>query len=718
MEQQGAVARQAPTANADDENSQAEGTAEGAVGYSRPTQDNCTNQQQQAAANGAGGQNVVNNPHYENIYESIEQYNAAAAANNDVVANVVGAGNAAGPADNSNGPSAAVANAPHPQNQQQQNSRAQNSNINYRNDLYDRANNFAYDVPRSVRSSLGMRRNNLQLDLNTNRIRCSGTRGGENLNGISGYGPHRQRSFDDTESYHYYNLNSNVGGAYGSTRYENIYEQIRDEPIYRNTTGGAGNSRMYGRLDVIGHGIGRIERHLSSSCGNIDHYNLGGHYAVLGHSHFGTVGHIRLNASNTSNNAHARDNAGVKSSNSSFFSCLGGENSQSMSNIYRAASSNGGQPFQQTNSTRSNFSSAAAGNSSSKCTGAIPKAKTKQSQTQSSSSKATSAANNSSPEHSSTLNRISKSSLQWLLMNKWLPLWIGQGPDCKIIDFNFMFSRNCDSCDQTSSSNTSSSQRRDLVRFNGRAEMHTRRDPSGRPLRSTLTRLRESECPSARRCFEESNYENVHVQFQNGFEFGRSRDMYESGRSTLPHRARSESPNFADRVCTQRHNSLCSTKYSDPFKNYELNTENNSFKPRTVPKKMRRIALQHEASNETSTSTSSSPTSRDEPGPSGIVFRSNGRRKISCIKGKRLPPVEPVLNAASVDSNDEDLQANLGNSAIVDATEDDQGAEAIAAAMNSGPTGSESVSGEMTDERNNSSGDGFDEAEGNSSNER
>jgi len=55
-------------------------------------------------------------------------------------------------------------------------------------------------------------------------------------------------------------------------RYENIYEQIRDEPLYRTTA--ANRVPLYTRLDVLGHGIGRIERHLSSSCGNIDHYNL------------------------------------------------------------------------------------------------------------------------------------------------------------------------------------------------------------------------------------------------------------------------------------------------------------------------------------------------------------------------------------------------------------------------------------------------------------
>lgn len=146
-------------------------------------------------------------------------------------------------------------------------------------------------------------------------------------------------------------------------RYENIYEQIRDEPLYR--TSAANRVPLYTRLDVLGHGIGRIERHLSSSCGNIDHYNLGGHYAVLGHSHFGTVGHIRLNANGSGVAApgvagtgtcnvpncqgymtaagstvpveYANVKVPVKNSASSFFSCLHGENSQSMTNIYKTS---------------------------------------------------------------------------------------------------------------------------------------------------------------------------------------------------------------------------------------------------------------------------------------------------------------------------------------------------------------------------------------------
>lgn len=75
---------------------------------------------------------------------------------------------------------------------------------------------------------------------------------------------------------------------------ENIYETIEDirrqqrqlqqpeieEPLYldqpscSSTYGRIGNA--YGRIDIIGHGIGRIERHLSSSCGSIN----SNHYAI------------------------------------------------------------------------------------------------------------------------------------------------------------------------------------------------------------------------------------------------------------------------------------------------------------------------------------------------------------------------------------------------------------------------------------------------------
>lgn len=124
--------------------------------------------------------------------------------------------------------------------------------------------------------------------------------------------------------------NSNVEGAVGydplpssSQEYENIYETINNDPsgsneaaneniyervdeiprlgprrissdrniarpieypneIYNmpscSTYGRIGNA--YGRIDIIGHGIGRIERHLSSSCGSgIDnHYSIENFY--------------------------------------------------------------------------------------------------------------------------------------------------------------------------------------------------------------------------------------------------------------------------------------------------------------------------------------------------------------------------------------------------------------------------------------------------------
>lgn len=691
------MARQATTANGilggfDDESSQAEGTVEGGAGAVR--QDNINSVQNQQNNNNS------NNPHYENIYESIEQYavNNVDAANN-VAAAVAGPANV--PADNlHNNSNNNNTNSPHleiggcagavggpiqpmlgqkqkiqqnhiqPQSQLQ--NRSNNLNIGYRNDLYDRTNNSsAYDVPRPLRNGIGIRRNNLQLDLHSNRLRygaaLSGLTAGGGIPGNSGasvsggHGVYRQRSFDDTESQNYYNFNYS-----NQARYENIYEQIREEPIYRNA------GRVYGRLNVIGHGIGRIERHLSSSCGNIDHYNLGGHYAVLGHSHFGTVGHIRLNAGAnnnvgpsglTSNNGKlgagtnctgaGKNSDGVKTSNSSFFSCLGGENSQSLSNIYRvtgggsnAAASNSFQnvattsriPLSSVHQQQQQQSPNQNGvNSVGRSTGAIPKNKngklssnsntntqsnnntintTKSNKSSNSVVTGNNSTTSSNPEHTSTLNRISKSSLQWLLVNKWLPLWMGQGPDCKVIDFNFMFSRNCDGCHYSSSSTASAPSNnntvgptnnqigQDLVRFNGinpmtNSVLHTRRDPSGRPLRSTLSRLRESEYHyqspgSLRRAGgnnnannngagninDENNYENVHVHFQNGFEFGRSRENYDNRPQLL--RARSESPTFSQRVCKQRN---INSQYSDPFKNYELNTENNTFKPKGLSEK-------------------------------------------------------------------------------------------------------------------------------------
>ncbi|CAH0564269.1 unnamed protein product [Brassicogethes aeneus] len=152
---------------------------------------------------------------------------------------------------------------------------------------------------------------------------------------------------------------------------ENIYETIEDlrqrqqasffyfveqqlqnaaEPLYDNeqpscssTYGMIGNA--YGRIDVIGHGIGRIERHLSSSCGSIN----SNHYAALD-----TV----------------------------YGSCSG----------------------------------AAGGANLNQRTMPLPV-----------------------PPPLDRTGRISKVSVQWLLANKWLPLWIANtdqgGRDYRIIDF-------------------------------------------------------------------------------------------------------------------------------------------------------------------------------------------------------------------------------------------------------------------------------------------
>ena len=302
----------------------------------------------------------------------------------------------------------------------------------------------------------------------------------------------------------------------------------------------------YGRLDVIGHGIGRIERHLSSSCTNIDHYNNGSHYAVLGHSHLGAMSQIRMTNNNpAANPKDPKDPANnSKDTVKSFFSCLGGENSQSMQSMNNL--NNGGDvsaiippaPIAQP---------AAA---PSRQMGAIPKAKNKVSPkpqptpvlgmqgAQSAQApvqapkpvfQITAPANSTNgqqiyqnvqnlqnmqnvqnipqnpgnaaqnPQSSQNpLNRISKSSLQYLLVNKWLPLWMGQGPDYKIIDFNFMFSRNCE---ENVDPELTTEMNQGLVRFNGQAEYGPAREyPTmngnyPRVIRNPpqLGRLRESE---------------------------------------------------------------------------------------------------------------------------------------------------------------------------------------------------------------------------------
>lgn len=542
----------------DDDNSQAEGanSNEGAVGFShsRIVSDAPSTQR---LPNNALQQNAAANPHYENIYESLDQYNAVVNAPSAVAAapEIV----VAAPAPIAQLAAVQVAAGQHPLNLAGPSGIARSFpavNNNKRHDQYERT--VGYDVPRQMfrntsgagpsnnyaqqrmtsasapSSSTSTRRANLHLDLNPNRPRYT-----------TASRPHRQRSFDDTESAHYNNF-----------RYENIYEQIHEEPIYRNLSSSApsnaGANRVYSRLGVIGHGIGRIERHLSSSCGNIDHYNLGGHYAVLGHSHLGTVGHIRLNADTKANGSPkpGAKEPGNSGKSLNLFSCISRENSQSLTNIHRVSSANQGSTAQ--TSSNAHHSGTFSGNRH--ATGAIPKTP-KPTKSQKSNEQ-----NNEPPEkeHASNLNRMSKSSLHWLLINKWLPMWIGQEPDYNILDFNFMFSRNCHGCGDTHSNRQQS-----VVRFNGHAEMSARIEndiarrsfattdnssASFRPMRlnHSWTRLRECE----------------HGPLSRGpSPYDRYREDYYDQRAAA--RKRGES--------TRRE--------ADPFRNWELNTENNSFRP-------------------------------------------------------------------------------------------------------------------------------------------
>ncbi|KAH8413212.1 hypothetical protein KR009_008846 [Drosophila setifemur] len=705
----------------DDENSQAEGTVEGAIGgaiYGNLAPVGGAAVVAALAPPAPAPQQLPNHPHYENIYAPIGQ--PSNSSNNNSSNNIQ---NAAVVNANANAPANAEEAQQQPQQPQQPaptEANASNNNNqqptatppqqppqqqapprilpmnNYRNDLYDRSasggggilgtsSSAAYDVPRAVRSGLGYRRN-FRIDMqNANRygngFRCAPLYTNTRTN------CQRQRSFDDTESTDGYNLP--YGSAAGTMRYENIYEQIRDEPLYR--TSAANRVPLYTRLDVLGHGIGRIERHLSSSCGNIDHYNLGGHYAVLGHSHFGTVGHIRLNANgvgggaastgaaggsvcnvpncqgyvgNTSSSApveYANVKVPVKNSASSFFSCLHGENSQSMTNIYKTSGALAAHnsPLTPNVSMERAARSASAGATSTAAvseeqappeniptssssisnrpTGAIPKVKIVSKATKESSAPSAAASppalekpstpgagksgtlakksSESDADGNGTLNRISKSSLQWLLVNKWLPLWIGQGPECKMIDFNFMFSRDCVSCDSSSvasqMSNPYGTPRlgglpQDMVRFQsscagacaagGASTIRRDNIASARPLHSTLSRLRNGTEKrnqaglAGNYRYEDPSYENVHVQWQNGFEFGRSRDYdpnpnYHQHRPMLQ-RARSESPTFSNqqrrlqRQAAQAQQQAKPPKSPDPYKNYKLNVENNTFKPK------------------------------------------------------------------------------------------------------------------------------------------
>lgn len=373
----------------------------------------------------------------------------------------------------------------------------------YRNDIYDRTG--GYDIPRNVRNQSyyanmpvngTQRRSNLHLDI---RPRCP---------------PNHQHSFDDTESCYY-------GSNYST------YERVREEPVYQNS----GNP-LYGRLDVIGHGIGRIERHLSSSCGNIDHYNIGGHYAIVNQSY---VNPLVMNQNQIPNGNPQAAKDGVKS----LFSCLGGENSQSLSSVNDNNDASANQPS--TSGTQ-------------RSTGAIPKLKSKQSNKVSPKPIQPSPPIPLIPDEADS-NKFSKSSLQYLVMNKWLPL----GSDYKLIDFNFMFSRNC--------STSGISAPDGVVQFNGQAEMvesgvYQPQAPREYPMMNNgqYPRIIRNVTPQLSR-LRESEAENI--QYENA-----QREMYRGKESF---RARSESPSF--------NGSRQQRQQDEPFRNWSFNFENNSFRP-------------------------------------------------------------------------------------------------------------------------------------------
>lgn len=528
-------------------------------------------------------QNSARHPHYENIYESIEQFATV---------------NAPAPADNPQAQAQAQTSAA-PFNQNSANRRLNNlrtrNHFHYHNanasHSHPRNATLAYDVPRAARANyyatnaMGTVNRRATLESNmSNRVRYA------NANRVAAAAALRQRSFDDTESYHYSRNNTNPNGPF---RYENVYEQIREireEPIYRNIGLGRDSAanQLYGRLDVIGHGIGRIERHLSSSCGNIDHYNLGGTYAHVVHSHLST----HVYASNS-----AKETAG-KSLN--LFSCLGRENSQSMSNICRetngtaqeeagAAPEASASTSAATNAVATTSTANAAAvaippstenpSNSKHSTGAIPKKKSKakvQNSMCSSSAGATAAATAVSttatipnPAHSSALNRISKSSLQWLLMNKWLPLWIGNGPDCNVLDFNFMFSRNCDGCEnEYNDSNGDAGAAaayangyRDFGPENYYYSTLSSSSPSPRPrcYHNSLMRFNDSQL---RRAYASNGRRWPNYQRTNEMDYNSMR--YDA--NELPYNYCASPPPPPE----------------NPFRQWELNSENNSFRPANV----------------------------------------------------------------------------------------------------------------------------------------
>lgn len=652
---------------AGDEQSQAEGAAAAAVVAVA------------GAGEGNGGQNrATNNPHYENIYESVRGDGAAAAlihqqqyqhphAHSQHHHHQVTGGVAASSSSSSS------------RNATQSLNRLNHRSVNVDAYGYDVIPGNAGGGARAV-SSCGrgvMRRANLHLDLNSNG--AGNGRGRHSLarNGTLPPGGHshsiyngslsaqvgqlcpRQHSFDDTESAHYHQVQApqpqfgataaaaamgNYGGSgSGSYRYENLYEQIHEEPIYRNVS--SSGSKVYGRLDVIGHGIGRIERHLSSSCGNIDHYNLGGHYAVMGHSHLGAVGHIRMNRNSGNNNSGVVDGSqgtaaaagsgtsakdpNVKSSYSSFFNCLSKENSQSMMNMEKSVGSMGqtlsvpGVPVPGNPGENPDTEEGAVGGgghvhveklSLGRPTGAIPKVSSSASSGGGAVSAAggppantTSSANGKSKtkdpnpsqppndpgiSSSMSLNKLTKSSMQWLMMNKWLPLWMGQGSDCRVMDFNFMFSRKCEGCGDNCRHSHSDNDE-ELLQFATDDDRNVLRNYGGQPAQFWTPH------PTHRTLYGVNHWNEGRLSLRRehslqhgGYYEQANRGHYDVPRATgrfardqfLGRSQRPDSPNMGQQHPQQSQPQQQQrighwTAGGDPFRNWELNVEHNTFKP-------------------------------------------------------------------------------------------------------------------------------------------
>lgn len=579
--------------------------------------------------------NSVRNPHYENIYESIDHF-----------ATVNAAGPADAPQNSHNRPVGAVnhTDSLRTRNQTQRNASSSSSSSTL---TYPR-NGAAYDIPRqAIRSNNYYATNNRRLNIDANRIRYMNTNRSN-----------RQRCFDDTESNHY---------AHGHNwRYENIYEQIHEEPIYRNNNRfmnrGVNANRVYGRLF---HGIGRIERHLSSSCGNLERLNLGGTYAILGHSHLGTVGHIRLNAANAANNT--KESAG-KSLN--FFSCLGRENSQSMSNICRDA--NNGNIAEAQPSAAAAHERPPQNENTVKHTGAIPKVRNQQNAAQ----------NNVAPMHTTTLNRMSKSSLHWLLMNKWLPLWYyGDGSECNVLDFNFMFSRNCEGC-------INDSMRRQQKRLlNGTANDeryangYERRDPA-------------------------ENQWHFNNDDNNSFQFGEPDVFQRTQRVNVcahpAHYNGHEAENF-DENSLSRSFQRVPPHAENPFRRWELNSENNSFRPASVrritdgtfphsaPNQTVRIDVEQNVNQAVPSTSRQNDDAIGESSSQQSKSQSDFGQAAACSSTESSSENEnkifsPNLSARRYSENTEDDQYNTSNSSTITDGEDSDASQSESPTTSSGGT--------------------------------